>query len=93
MQQHINEGIDEPNSPQFSTYTSKRARKKMAEIIKEAKDREMPLTSRLLSHHASRGETHRPPDSASGGLIERHSSEYRPRQPLTQVPHIENVGR
>jgi len=54
MQQHVKEGIDELNFSQFGTYTPKRARKKMDETIKEARDGEMPLLSYLITHRQAK---------------------------------------
>ncbi len=54
MQHHVDEGKRELNFSRFGSYTPNRARKKMAETIKETRDREMPLTSYLLTHREAK---------------------------------------
>lgn len=54
MQHHVNEGNRELNFSEFGTYTAKRARHKLEELVKETKDREMPLTSYLIVHREAK---------------------------------------
>jgi len=54
MQHHVDEGNRELNFSEFGTYTAKRARKKLDEIVKETKDGEMPLTSFLITHREAK---------------------------------------
>ena len=50
LKNHVDEGKKEINFDEFASYTPKRARKKMKEIITQIKDDEMPLNSYLWIH-------------------------------------------
>jgi hypothetical protein len=47
---HINEGKRELNFSEFNNYKAKRKRHKLEEMVKEIKEREMPLSSYTIIH-------------------------------------------
>ncbi|GAB3709262.1 heme-binding domain-containing protein [Spirosoma flavus] len=51
LSQHIDEGKDELNFSEFTTYTPKRARHKLEEVGEAVTDGWMPLGSYLWIHH------------------------------------------
>lgn len=50
MQDHVNEGKDELNFSEFTSYSPKRADHKMKEVIEVLQENEMPLSSYTLIH-------------------------------------------
>ena len=50
MQHHVNEGKEELNFSEFSSYTAKRQAHKLEEVVKQVKDGGMPLNSYLWIH-------------------------------------------
>jgi Haem-binding domain len=50
LQDHVNEGKKELNFSEFLTYSPKKARHKMDEVIEMVKEGEMPLNSYTLIH-------------------------------------------
>ncbi|MGE5107263.1 MAG: heme-binding domain-containing protein [Sphingobacteriales bacterium] len=50
LKNHVDDGKKELNFDEFASYTPKRARKKMNEIIEQIKEGEMPLNSYLWIH-------------------------------------------
>ena len=51
MDTHINEGKKELNFNEFGTYSNRKQKSKLEEIIKQIKSNEMPLTSSTMIHH------------------------------------------
>ncbi|MFA6261254.1 MAG: heme-binding domain-containing protein [Bacteroidia bacterium] len=54
LQHHVDEGKDELNFTEFKTYTSKRQKHKMEEIVEMVREGEMPLKSYALIHGDTR---------------------------------------
>ena len=50
MQHHVDEGKEELNFSIFNTYSAKRKKHKLEEIIEQVEEREMPLSSYTLIH-------------------------------------------
>lgn len=50
MQNHVNEGKEELNFSDFTSYSQKRKMKKLKELAEEIKEHEMPLESYLWIH-------------------------------------------
>lgn len=50
MQHHVEEGKDELNFSVFNTYSAKRKKHKLKEIIEEVEGHEMPLSSYTIIH-------------------------------------------
>lgn len=51
---HIKDGKRHLNFSQFGTYPSKRAKKKLEEVVEETKKRGMPMTSYTLIHREAK---------------------------------------
>ncbi len=50
MQHHVDEGKEELNFSIFNTYSAKRKKHKLKEIIEEVEEHEMPLSSYTMIH-------------------------------------------
>lgn len=50
VQDHVNEGREELNFSEWKSYSDKRKKKKLEEIIEEVEEKEMPLSSYTIAH-------------------------------------------